>query len=103
MGKHVPTAMNMHATIELLLETVFCTQCVQRGYKEDNWGIPVSGELSLAREAEKRWHYSTFMGYLLDNNSMSTEGEESPLLKTVTKQRLVKTLQTGEDLASTDM
>jgi hypothetical protein len=29
-------------TIKLLLETVFSTQSVQRGYKEDKWGEPVS-------------------------------------------------------------
>jgi hypothetical protein len=27
----------MHATVEVLLEAVFSTQSVQRGYKEDNW------------------------------------------------------------------
>jgi hypothetical protein len=31
-GKHAST------TIELLLETVFSTRSMQRGYKEDNWG-----------------------------------------------------------------
>jgi hypothetical protein len=35
-GKHGST------TIKLLLETVFSTWCVQRGYKKDNWGDPVS-------------------------------------------------------------
>jgi hypothetical protein len=35
-GKHAST------TIELLLETVFSTRSVQRGYKEDNWGDPVA-------------------------------------------------------------
>jgi hypothetical protein len=32
-----------------------------------------------------------------------TEAEESPLLGDVTKQRLVKTLQTEEDLACNDL
>jgi hypothetical protein len=41
MGKHVPTAMNMHATIELLLEMVISTWSVKGGYKEDDWGDPV--------------------------------------------------------------
>jgi hypothetical protein len=36
LGKHVPAATDMHATIEVLLETVFSTRPVQRGYKEDN-------------------------------------------------------------------
>jgi hypothetical protein len=42
IGKHVPAATNTQATIELLLETVFSTRSMQRGYKEDNWGGPVS-------------------------------------------------------------
>jgi hypothetical protein len=40
--KHVPVAMNINTTIELLLETMFSTQSVQIGYKKDNWGGPVS-------------------------------------------------------------
>jgi hypothetical protein len=32
---NVPAAMNSHATRELLLETVFSTRSVQRGYTED--------------------------------------------------------------------
>jgi hypothetical protein len=43
----------MHAIIGLVLETVFSTQSVQRGYNEDNWSDPVSWELSSAWEAEK--------------------------------------------------
>jgi hypothetical protein len=35
-GNHAST------TIQLLLETVFSTQPVQNGYKEDNWGDRVS-------------------------------------------------------------
>jgi hypothetical protein len=41
IGKHVPAATNMHATIVLLLETVFSTRSVQMGYDEDNWDDPV--------------------------------------------------------------
>jgi hypothetical protein len=58
-GKHIPAAMNIHARSELLLEMVFSTQSVQRSYKEDNWGNPVSRELSSAREAEKKWCYNS--------------------------------------------
>jgi hypothetical protein len=39
IGKYVPKAMNTHTTVELLLETVFFTRCVQSGYKKDNWGV----------------------------------------------------------------
>jgi hypothetical protein len=40
IGKHVPTATNSQVAIELLLETVFSTRSVRRGYKGDNWGDP---------------------------------------------------------------
>jgi hypothetical protein len=39
LGKHVPAATD---TIEILLETVFSTRSVQRGYKEENLGNRVS-------------------------------------------------------------
>jgi hypothetical protein len=58
-------------------------------------------------EAEKRWRYSSVdssdVGYSLDSNDMSTEAEESPLLRAATKQQLMKTLQAGEDLACSDL
>jgi hypothetical protein len=38
-GKHAST------TIQLLLETMFCTQSVQRGYKKDNWSRRRQGSL----------------------------------------------------------
>jgi hypothetical protein len=34
---------------------------------------------------------------------VSTEAEESPLLRAVTKQQLVKTLQAGEDLVCSEL
>jgi hypothetical protein len=42
IGKHILAAMNMHTTIELMLETVFSTQSIKSGHKEDNWGNPDS-------------------------------------------------------------
>jgi hypothetical protein len=87
----------------LLLETVFSTRSVQRGYKEDNWGEPVSEELSSARQAEKRWRCSSLAAYSPDSNDVSTEAEESLLLGDVTKQRLVKTMQAREYLACSDL
>jgi hypothetical protein len=36
LGEHIPAATDTHAIIEVLLETVFSTRSVQRGYKEDN-------------------------------------------------------------------
>jgi hypothetical protein len=41
--------------------------------------------------------------YSPDGNDMSTEAEEPPLMRVVTKRRLVKTLQAGEDLACSDL
>jgi hypothetical protein len=38
--------MNMHTTIELLLETVFSVRSVPKSYLEDNWGDP-AWELSV--------------------------------------------------------
>jgi hypothetical protein len=36
LGKYVPATTNIHATTEVLLQTVFPTRSVQMGYKEDN-------------------------------------------------------------------
>jgi hypothetical protein len=36
LAKHVPAAMDVRATIVLLLEMAFFTQSVQRGYREDS-------------------------------------------------------------------
>jgi hypothetical protein len=36
LGKHVSVATDTHATIEVLLEMVFSTRSIQRGYKDDN-------------------------------------------------------------------
>jgi hypothetical protein len=81
---------------------VFSTRFMQMSYKGDNCGDPVSWELSSARENDKRWHYSSIVGYSPDSNDMSTEAEEFPLWWAVTKQQLVKTLQAGEDLVCSD-
>jgi hypothetical protein len=79
---------------------------MQMGYNEDNWGYPVSWEPSSAKEAEKRWRYSSLdspvVGYPPPRNDVGIEAEESPLLTAVTKQRLVKTLQTEEYLVCSD-
>jgi hypothetical protein len=47
IGKHIPLAMNTHTTVELLLDTVFSTQSVQRGYEEDNWSDSVQLRVEL--------------------------------------------------------
>jgi hypothetical protein len=62
---------------------------------------------SSARETEKRWLgssvESSVVGYSPDSNDVITEAEEFSLLRALTKQRLVKTLQAGEDLACSDL
>jgi hypothetical protein len=50
LGKHFHAATDMHATIEVLLETVFSIRSVQMGYKEENW----DNQVSSLREAVKR-------------------------------------------------
>jgi hypothetical protein len=50
LGNHVPAATDTHATIGALLETVFYTRPVQKGYKEDNWDNGVI----YVREAVKK-------------------------------------------------
>jgi hypothetical protein len=54
-GKHIPVATDTHATVEVLLETVFYTQSVQRGYKEDN----LSKNSSVGSESPFREDLST--------------------------------------------
>jgi hypothetical protein len=54
IGKHVPIATNTNKTMELMLETVFPTRSVQSGYKEDNWGSPVSIDWELS-SAGRLW------------------------------------------------
>jgi hypothetical protein len=43
------------------------------------------------------------VGYSPYNQDVKIEAEESPLLRALAKQRLVKTLQAGEDLACSDL
>jgi hypothetical protein len=64
-GKYVPAETNMNAKIE-----EWCFRCgPRRGDKENTWSNPVSWglavELSSAREAEKRWRYSSVDSWAL--------------------------------------
>jgi hypothetical protein len=82
LGKHVPVATNTNAAIE--------EWCILCGFCQD----------IITRAAGA---VSSVMGYLLDSNDMSTEAKESPLLRAVTKQCVVKTVQAREDLMCTDL
>jgi hypothetical protein len=97
LGKHILAATNTHETIEE--RRFLCGPC--REVKTRTVGA--MSQLSSAREAEKRWRYVLVVGYSPDSNVVNTEAEESQLLTTVTKQRLVKTLQVGEDLEYSDL
>jgi hypothetical protein len=59
--------------------------------------------LSSAWEAEKRWRYISVVGYSPDSNDVSIEAEESPLLEAAARERLLKTLRAGKDLAFGDL
>jgi hypothetical protein len=59
IGKHIPSAMNMHVTMELLLETVFSTWYMQKGYRK------TTRATQLRAEAEKRWHYSSVICWMV--------------------------------------
>jgi hypothetical protein len=55
LGKHVPASTNTHSNITGLLETMFSTSSVQRGYKEEIWSLPCgSGVEYLHRSPESR-------------------------------------------------
>jgi hypothetical protein len=50
LHKHIPATTNKHLIIEVLFETAFSTQSVQKGYKEYNWG----NRVSYVREAVEK-------------------------------------------------
>jgi hypothetical protein len=54
LGKHVPAATDVHATIQVLLETGISTRSVETGYKEDNWCSRVSSVLESMKRGLER-------------------------------------------------
>jgi hypothetical protein len=50
LGNYIPAATDTNATIEVLLETVFSTRSVERGYKEDNLRNRVSSVREYVRK-----------------------------------------------------
>jgi hypothetical protein len=65
LGKHVPAATDTHATIEVLLKTVFSTRSVQRGYREDNWGNRLNKDLVVS----PRWVFYSKTDWPADRRS----------------------------------
>jgi hypothetical protein len=54
LGRHVIAETDKHATIGVLLETVFSTRSDQRGCKEDNWGNRVSSVWEFVRKRSSK-------------------------------------------------
>jgi hypothetical protein len=96
LSKHIPVRLDTHATKEGLLETVFPTWSMQKGYKEDNWGNEVS---SVWDAAMKRDSWKRVGMKLLFREDLSPEAEESALLEAVIRKWLVRTQQAGKGLA----
>jgi hypothetical protein len=92
-GRHVSAATYVHATIEVLLETMFSTRFAQRGNKENNWG---NGVISVRESVRKR---GSWKGAAAQRGLEHVKLKNLQLLEAVTRQLLVKTLRAGTDLA----
>jgi hypothetical protein len=83
-GKHTPTAVDMHITVEESWEGVFSMQSVMRlcnkNRRQVRWQLTVSYLLVVS------YTYSHWL-------PMNMEAVESPLLAAISKQQLVKTKQ----------
>jgi hypothetical protein len=95
LGKHVPMATDMLATIEVLLEMVFSAESMHGCYKEDNWGNQVCSVREAVKERDSWKKVGRDPPFRED---LSVEAEESSLLKAVTREQLVKTQQAGKGL-----
>jgi hypothetical protein len=104
MGKDLETnettvvAMQQHgkhaSTTIVTLETVFYIRSMQRGYKEDNWGKPVSLSRVLQGMLRRDGAIIQLTEFCTGNCEDSTrarEAEESPLLEAIAREWLVKT------------
>jgi hypothetical protein len=68
-----------------------------RNYKEENRGDAVSRAL---QGNSRRERYRSVVGYSPDSNDVSTDAEESPLLRAVARERMFKTQQAGKRLSA---
>jgi hypothetical protein len=75
-------------TRELLFHTVFATRTVPKSYLEDNWGDAVHCQLRVK-----------FCAGGCEGSTWAREAEESPLLETVDRERLMKAQQAGKRLS----
>jgi hypothetical protein len=58
-----------------------------RTYNQYSWSIE---SVEFCKNVEKSWRYNSAMEYSPGGDDVSTEAEESPLLRSVTRKRLVK-------------
>jgi hypothetical protein len=72
---------------------VFSTLFVSRCYKEENWSKNSESCKGVCGE-DLVGAVSRVVGYSLDSKEVSAEAGDSPLLETVTRERLVKTQKT---------
>jgi hypothetical protein len=74
-----------------------------RCYEQDSEKQRVRLSIEFCKGCRYNSVDSRVVGYSPESNDVRTEAEESPLLRAVAKQRLVTTLQAGEDLACGDL
>jgi hypothetical protein len=89
----VPVAADTHITIDVLLEAVCSTLPVQRAYKGDNRGNKVNFVWDVVK---KRDSWNVVEREPPFREDLNAEAETSPLLESVTRERLVKALQAGK-------
>jgi hypothetical protein len=71
LSKHVPVARDKHSTVEVLLETVFSTRSVQKGYTKDNLGNRV---ISAQDSMKKRNSWNRIGREPSSRENLSAEG-----------------------------
>jgi hypothetical protein len=87
-GKHVPLATVTHATGE--------TACCLRGPR---WGV--IKKRNGATSPVDSWQAVLYCN--IEEKAWAREAEEFPLLASVARERLLKTVQTGEHLVCSDL
>jgi hypothetical protein len=97
-NKQVLTATSPRATIEKLLETVFSARSVPRRYNRDMLEVIYKPAWELVN-----WSKSSVVGHSPGSNDVSTEVEESPLLRFVTGKRLAKSDLRRFSVCSSDL
>jgi hypothetical protein len=90
-GKHVPAAMDTHATKRYSWKRCFLVPCKRAIRKR--WGNRAN---SVRVTVKKRGSWKRVEREPPFREDLSAEAEESPLRETVPRERLVKTQQAGK-------